>query len=118
MGRPPKNMELVDSSADHAQAVGELVHLDYLVVYAGLGRELINSRHDAIGGYGAWMGNLIESAPFAKSAMIEERLAGIAITRLTEIEDRLHPTFICGSRLSWPRHWQFSIEGSRKLCRR
>ena len=52
-------MEFVDSSADHAQAAGELVRLDYLVAYADLGREFINSRHDAIGGYGAWMGNLI-----------------------------------------------------------
>ncbi len=63
LGRLPKNMELVDSSADHAQVAGELVRLDYLVAYADLGREFINNRHDAIGGYGAWMGNLIESAP-------------------------------------------------------
>ena len=94
LGRPPKNMEFVDSSADHAQAAGELVRLDYLVAYADLGREFINRRHDAIGGYGAWMGNLIGSAPFAKSAMIEQRLVGIAITRLTEVGDRLHLTFL------------------------
>ncbi len=92
--QPLKDIEFMDASLSHAQAAGEFVRLDSHVRYGALGDEFINGRHDALGGYGAWMKDKIESSPFAKSAIIENQLAGIAITRLTGMAERLHLTFL------------------------
>ncbi len=89
-----KKVEFIDASLNHAQAAGELVRLDAHIIYGALGSEFIDGRHDALGGYGAWMKDKIENSPFARSVVIEKQFAGIAITHLTEVKDRLHLTFL------------------------
>ena len=89
-GHRTGDIRLIEAGGGHARAGGELVRLYRRLEYAGLGSDFIDAMHDDLGGYESWFRSEIEHSPFAATALIEQRFAGIAVTALTEIAGRLH----------------------------